>query len=95
MSDIIDIDESKFKFKIKGELVEISQPTLPQELEHETRLQKIQKEAKEDEPIIGKLYEANIAYLVSLGAPEKVLRGVSRAGFMQIINHINGVAKKK
>jgi len=91
MSNIIEINEDKFQFKVKGQMLEISQATVPQEINHQNKLKNI----SDDGGDLEKLYEANIEYLVLLGGNEQILRNVSRNGLLQIIRTVDGSSEKK
>ena len=87
---MIEINEERFKFKVSGQVLEISQASVKQEIEHQKKIQDIQ----ERNAGIEELFEANIKYLIELGAKEDVIRSMSRNGFMQILEHVSGVVKK-
>jgi len=92
MSNIVEISEEQFQFKIKGTIISIDQATVDQELDHQEKLKKIQDKEDYD---MKELYETNLKYLISLGADEKIIRSVSRAGFLKILSTINGEEQKK
>ena len=93
---MLEINDDKWQIKVKGMLQEFSQPTVDQEINHQTRLGEIEKDGDLlNSETMRKLYEANMDYLVMLGGEEKVLRGVSRSGFLTILQAIGGEYKKK
>ncbi len=89
MGKVVEINEDKWQFKIKGKIQEFDQPTVAQEINHQKRLEEI---GTSD---ITKLFEANLQFLVELGGEEEVLKNVSKNGFIQILNTIGGEARKK
>ena len=89
MGKVVEINEDKWQFKIKGKIQEFDQPTVAQEINHQKRLEAI---GVSD---ITKLFEANLQFLVELGGEEEVLKNVSKNGFIQILNTIGGEARKK
>lgn len=91
MSNVVEINDDAYKFKVKGKLITIEQATVGQEIAHQKKLKEITENGNDMEA----LYEANVNYLVDLGADENALRAVSRAGFMKILNTISGEASGK
>lgn len=91
MSNVIDINEDCWKFKVKGKIIEIAQATVEQEINHQNKLHELEKDGAPAE----RLYEQNLNYLESLGGDRESLRGISRHGFMQILRTITSLESKK
>ncbi len=88
-NDVIEISEANWKFKIKGQMVELRQASVEETFKYEEKLEKLgDKNGK-------KSYEVYMDYIVNLGGDEKLFRSLSLNGFMEVIRAVSGLGKKK
>ena len=85
--EVVELHDEVLEVKAKGEVMEMRFPTLPEQLDYEKKLKKI------DTSDVPALYKLNKDFVVSLGAKETVVDGLSTNNFFKLLDAL--ASKKK